>query len=87
MTPDETLETTGPLKKGFLADLAKVFDILHTAWGKSNWWTHCKPFTKTKNGRQAYRTLHAQLLGRPKAIASGAAILAQLQSLKYEGDR
>jgi hypothetical protein len=44
-------------------------------------------FTKTKNGRQAFRTLHAQLLGGPKAIASGAAILGQLQALKYEGDR
>ena len=42
---------------------------------------------KTKNGRQAFRTLHAQLLGGPKAIASGAAILGQLQALKYEGDR
>jgi hypothetical protein len=31
--------------------------------------------------------LHAQLLGGPKAIASGAAILAQLQALRYEGDR
>jgi hypothetical protein len=56
-------------------------------WGKSSWWTHCKAFTKTKNGRQAFRTLHAQLLGGPKAIASGAAILGQLQALKYEGDR
>ncbi len=42
---------------------------------------------KTKNGRQAFRTLHAQLLGGPKAIASGAAILGQLQALKYEDDR
>jgi hypothetical protein len=56
-------------------------------WGKSSWWTHCKAFTKTRDGRQAFRTLHAQLLGGPKAIASGAAILAQLQALRYEGDR
>jgi hypothetical protein len=67
--------------------LAEVFDILHTVWGKSSWWTHCKAFTKTKNGHQAFRTLHAQLLGGPKAIASGAAILAQLQALKHKGDR
>ena len=76
--PDETLKTSGPFEKGFLADSAEVFDILHSVWGKSSWWTHCKPFTKTKNGRQAYRTLHVQLLGGPKVIASGAAILAQL---------
>jgi hypothetical protein len=83
---DEVLEASGPFEKGFLTDSADVFDILHTVWGKSSWWTHCKAFTKTRNGRQAFRTLHAQLLGGPKAIASGAAILAQLQALKYEGD-
>ncbi len=84
---DETLKATGPFERAFLADSAKVFDILHTVWGKSSWWTHCKPFMKTKNGRQAFKTLHAQLLGGHKAIASGAAILAQLQSLRYDGDR
>ena len=84
---NEILEATGPFERAFLADLAEVFDILHTLWGKSTWWTHCKPFTKTKNGRQAFKTLHAQLLGGPKVIASGAAILAQLQSFRYEGDR
>jgi hypothetical protein len=84
---DEVLEANGPFEKGFFQDSAKVFDILHTVWGKSSWWTDCKAFTKTKNGRQAFRTLHAQLLGGLKAIASGAAILAQLQALKYEGDR
>jgi hypothetical protein len=84
---DDILEASGPFAKGFLQDLAEAFDILHTVWGKSNWWTHCKAFTNTRDGRQAFRTLHAQLLGGPKAIASGAAILAQLQALRYEGDR
>jgi hypothetical protein len=84
---DDYLEANGPFEKGFLTDSADVVDILHTVWGKSSWWTHCKAFTKTRNGRQAFRTLHAELLGGPKAIASGAAILAQLQALKYKGDR
>ncbi len=84
---DDVLEASGPFAKGFLQDSAKVFDILHTVWGKSSWWTHCKAFTKTRDGRQAFQTLHAQLLSGPKAIASGAAILAQLQALRYEGDR
>jgi hypothetical protein len=77
---DEFLEANGPFERGFILDSAEVFDILHTVWGKSSWWTHCKAFTKTKNGRQAFRTLHAQPLGGPTAIASGAAILAQLQA-------
>jgi hypothetical protein len=83
---DEALEASGPFEKGFLQDLAEVFDILHTVWGKSSWWTHCKAFTKTRDLCQAFRMLHAQLLGGPKAIASGAAILSQLQALRYEGD-
>jgi hypothetical protein len=84
---DDILEASVPFAKGFFQDSAEVFDILHTVWSKSSWWTHCKAFTKTRDGRQAFRTLHAQLLGGPKAIASGAAILAQLQALRYEGDR
>ncbi len=46
---DEILEANGPFERGFFLDLAKVFDILHTVWGKSSWWTHCKAFMKTKN--------------------------------------
>ncbi len=83
---DKDLEASGPFDKGFLGNSAEVFDSLYTAWEKSNWWTHFKLFMKTKNGQQAYRTLHALLHGGHKAIASGAAILTQLQSLKYEGD-
>ena len=45
---DKILKTTGPFENGFLADLVEIFDILHTVWCKSSWWTHCKAFTKTK---------------------------------------
>jgi hypothetical protein len=48
---DDVLKASGPFAKGFLQDSAKVFDILHTVWGKSSWWTHCKAFTKTRDGR------------------------------------
>ena len=59
------LEREGPFEQTFIADSAAVYDILHTVWGKSSRWTHCKPYEKTKNGRQAFRTLNAQLLGGP----------------------
>ena len=84
---NETLEMKGPFESSFVADSAIVYNILHTAWGKSSWWTHCKSFDKTKNGRQAFRTLHAQLLGGEKVVSSGSAIMTKIQTLRYEGDK
>jgi hypothetical protein len=60
----ETLETDGPFEPSFLADMAMVYNILHSCWGKSSWWHHVKMFSKTKNGQQVYRALHTLLLGR-----------------------
>jgi hypothetical protein len=84
--PIAKLESDGPFERSFIADSATVYDILHTVWGKSSWWTHCKPFEKTKNDRQAYRTLHLQLLGGPRVVATGDAIIHKIQALVYEGD-
>ena len=84
---DETLETRGPFETGFLADSAVVFNILHTVWGKSTWWTHCKTYEKTKNGRQVFRTLHAQLLSGKRASTSGSAIITKIQTITYDRDR
>jgi hypothetical protein len=38
----ETLETYGPFKPSFLADMATVYNTLHYCWGKSSWWHHVK---------------------------------------------
>ena len=84
---DETLEMRGPFETGFLADSAVVFDILHTVWGKSTWWTHCKAYEKTKNGRQVFRTLHSQLLSGKRVSISGDAIMTKIQTITYDGDR
>ncbi len=59
----ETLESDGPFEPSFLTDMAMVYNILHSCWGKSSWWHHVKKFSKTKNGRQVYWTLHTLLLG------------------------
>jgi hypothetical protein len=83
----DVLKTRGPFDNGFLTDSAVVFNILHTICHKSSWWTHCKPFEKTKNGRQAFRTLHAQLLGGKKVVTSGSAIMTKIQTLRYDGDK
>jgi hypothetical protein len=45
-----------------------------------------KKFSKTKNGRQVYRTLHTLLLGRQQVVSTGSAIVTKLQSFRYEGD-
>jgi hypothetical protein len=82
----ETLETDRPFEPSFLADMATVYNILHSCWGKSSWWHHVKKFSKTKNGQQVYRTLHTLLLGRQRVVLTWNAICTKLQSFRYEGD-
>ncbi len=83
----ETLKSDRPFKPSFLADMVTVYNVLHACWGKSSWWSHMKKFSKTKNGQQAYRTLHTLLLGGQQVVLTGNAIVTKLQSFTYEGDR
>ena len=84
----DVLEERGPFTSTFIQDAQKVYDILHTVWGTSQSWTHARAAAgKTKNGRKAYRTLHAQLLGGQQLIASGSAIMTKLQALRYDGEK
>ena len=84
----DVLEEKGPFTSTFTQDAQKVYDILHTVWGTSQSWTHARAAAgKTKNGRKAYRTLHAQLLGGQQLIASGSAIMTKLQALRYDGEK
>ena len=86
--PLDHLEEHGPFDPTFLQDSAKVYDILHTTWGTSQPWTHARSAAaKTKNGRKAFRVLHAHLLGGQQLVTSGSAIMTRLQSLAYDGDR
>ena len=45
----ETLETDRPFEPSFLTNMAMVYNILHSCWGKLSWWHHVKKFSKTKN--------------------------------------
>ncbi len=83
----ETLKSDGPFEPSFLADMVTVYNLLHACWGKSSWWSHVKKFSKTKNGRQVYWTLHTLLLGRQRVVSTRSAIVTKLQSFRYEGDR
>ncbi len=83
----ETLESDGPFEPSFLANMVMVYNVLHACWGKLSWCSHVKKFSRTKNGRQVYRTLHTLLLGGQQAVSTGNAIVTRLQSFRYEGDR
>jgi hypothetical protein len=83
----ETLESDGPFEPSFLANMVMVYNVLHACWGKWSWWSHVKKFSKTKNGRQVYPTLHTLLLGGQPVVSTGSAIVTKLQSFRYEGDR
>jgi hypothetical protein len=82
----ETLESDGPFEPSFLADMVTVYNVLHACWGKSSWWSHVKKFSKTKNGRQVYQTLHTLLLGGQQVVSTRNVIVTRLQSFRYEGD-
>ncbi len=78
----ETLESDGPFEPSFLANMVTVKNVLHACWGKSCWWSHVKKFSKTKNKRQVYRTLHTLLLGGQRVVSTGSAIVTKLQSFR-----
>jgi hypothetical protein len=82
----EMLESDGIFEPSFLADMVTVYNFLHACWEKSSWWSHVKKFSKTKNGGQVYRTLHALLLGGQRVVSTGSTSVTKLQSFKYEGD-
>jgi hypothetical protein len=82
----KTLETDKPFEPSFLADMATVYNVLHSCWGKSNWWHHVKKFSKTKNGQKVYLTLHTLLLGGQLVSSTRKAICTKLQYFRYEGD-
>ncbi len=74
----ETLESDRPFELSFLADMVTVYNVLHACWGESSWWSHVNKFSKTKNGRQVYRTLHTRLLGGQRVVLTGSAIVTKL---------
>jgi hypothetical protein len=83
----ETLELEGAFDPTFLGDMVKAYNVLHTCWGKSGWWSHLKKFSKTKNGRQVFWTFHTMLLGGPQVVSMGSTIITKLQSIRYEGNQ
>jgi hypothetical protein len=83
----ETLESDRPFEPSFLANMVTVYNVLHACWGKPSWWSHVKKFSKTKNGRHVYQTLHTILLGGQRVVLIGSTIVTKLQSFRYEGDR
>ena len=61
--------------------------ILQAYWGKSLAWTNAKKYLKTKDGRQAYRTLYNYFFGKTMTASMQDKIVMNLQSYRFEGDR
>jgi hypothetical protein len=61
--------------------------ILQAYWGKSPAWTNAKRYLRTKDGRQAYRTLYDYFFGKTMTASMQDRIEMNLSSYKFEGDR
>jgi hypothetical protein len=85
-TSFETLESDGPFELDFLTNMVMVYNVLHACWGKSSWWSHVKKFSRTKDGRHVYWTLHTILLGGQQVVSTSKDIVTKLQSFRHEGD-
>ncbi len=83
----ETLEETEFRTPAYLTDNATVFKILQNYWGKSPAWTNAKKYLKTKDGRQAYRTLYTYFFGKTMTASMQDKILKNLQSFKFDTER
>jgi hypothetical protein len=85
LTP--TTSEAGPYHPSFLADMVKVWGILHDLFSKQPVWIHVKgkPFARTRNGRLCFQELHRHLLGQNNAHQLGQALVDKLQTIKYDG--
>ena len=83
----ETLEEDGIKTQAFLADNAMVFTTLQQYWGKSPAWTNAKKLLKTKNGRQAYRTLYTHFFGKTMTASVQDKIIKNPQTYRFDGER
>ena len=83
----QTLEEDGVKTPAFHTDNAIVFTTLQHYWGKSPAWTNAKKFTKTKNGREAYRTLYTYFFGKTMTASAQDRIIKNLQTYRFDAER
>jgi hypothetical protein len=81
----KTLKTNGSFSPAFLADLKKVWAILHQCCSTSSAWQHVKKSRAQQNGCQVWCTLHNHFFGG-KITPMCYDILSTLKSLHYSGN-
>jgi len=77
----------GPFHPSFLADMTKVWEILHDLFSTQAIWVHVKgkKFATSRNGRACFQELHRHILGQGNAHSLGLAIMDKLNATKYDG--
>jgi hypothetical protein len=80
-------EDDGPFSKVFLIDAATVFTLMEKAFGKTNWWTNARQFSKKKEGRKAWRSLIKFHFGNDRVLTMAEALRTKLQNSNFSGPR
>jgi hypothetical protein len=80
----EILEEDAARHLTFNADNCTVFQVLFSYWGKNPAWSNIKMYTRTTNGRAAWRTLFSYFFGMNSIQTQTQNVVATLDSLRYD---
>jgi len=83
----DTVSENGPFHPTFLADMQKVWEILHDLFSTQPIWVHVKgqKFAKARNGRACYLAMHRHVLGQNNVHQQGQNIIDKLYATVYNG--
>jgi hypothetical protein len=78
---------TGPLHPAFVADVTKVWEVLHDLFSAQPIWVHVKgkKHASSRNGRACFMELHCHILGHGNTHTMGLAIMDKLNATKFDG--
>lgn len=78
---------TGPLHPTFVADMTKVWEVLHDLFSAQPIWVHVKgkKLASSRNGRACFMELHRHILGYGNTHTMGLAIMDKLNTTRFDG--
>ena len=71
----------------FKIDNVAVYDCLKKALGSTTLWIHAKGHQRTKNGREAWRSIYAHTFGQSAMNARHTANRSDIEALVYTGEK
>ena len=83
---DSEYEKVGPFHSWFTQDNAVVFLLLYKIFNKTHVWSHCKEFSKKKNGRAVYFAAKEYTLGKEHSSIATAAADRIIREATYHGE-